>query len=335
MELAQPIDSKGSYFEAHKKKLKFDSNLLFYVLFLIWPIAQFCVFYIYVNFNSILLVFKSWAPEQGKFVFTGVDSSFVAVWKDIQSMPKLYGNAILHSLASWAASLIFGTFFAAVFSYYIYMRRWGGKTFKFLLFLPSVIPSMLLSAIFTFFCNDAVRYTVYHVLEANYGGAGPVRIQVPQLLDPNNASFYWMIIVFNIITGFGSQVLLYSGSMSQINPSLIEAAKLDGASPFKTFFHVALPQVMPTIGTFLISSVATFFTSQANLWNFAQARLGNNTVYSLQMNLGYYMFWLVNGGTTAQNYTNYPKAAALGLVCTAFAIPLTMLVRKFVKRFER
>ena len=35
-----------------------QKDLIFYCLMMIWPVAQFCVFYIGVNFNSILLSFQ-------------------------------------------------------------------------------------------------------------------------------------------------------------------------------------------------------------------------------------------------------------------------------------
>ena len=38
------------------KKKGNKGDLLFYSLLMIWPLLQFAVFYIYVNFNSILCV---------------------------------------------------------------------------------------------------------------------------------------------------------------------------------------------------------------------------------------------------------------------------------------
>ena len=35
-----------------------DKDLIFYTLMMLFPVAQFCVMYIGVNFNSILLAFK-------------------------------------------------------------------------------------------------------------------------------------------------------------------------------------------------------------------------------------------------------------------------------------
>ena len=40
------------------KKKGNKGDLLFYSLLMIWPLLQFAVFYIYVNFNSFLMAFQ-------------------------------------------------------------------------------------------------------------------------------------------------------------------------------------------------------------------------------------------------------------------------------------
>ena len=328
MELVQPLDN-GSYIKNHKhrKGLKFDKDLLFYVLLLAWPVLQFCVFYIYVNLNSFLLVFQHYDGLTSKFVWnSGNDffKSFSDAFANTTATKKEYASMIGKSALSWATGLCFGTFFAAIFSYYIYSKRLCSKTFKFILFLPSVIPSILLTLIYYYMTRDAIPEVMRVLFKVK---------DFKEMLDPSYSTFYPMVLVFNVITGFGSQILLYCGAMEQINPSLVEAAKLDGCSPFKTFIHVILPSIMPTLGTFLVSGVALFFTNQANLYNFWQAQLGND--YRGQMNIGYFLFWFVScGKDEGVNRANYPVGAALGLMCTAIAIPLTMLMRKFVKRWE-
>lgn len=328
MELVKPLDNGSYNAKKRRKSLKFNRDLLFYIALLAWPVLQFCIFYIYVNINSFLLVFQSYDSLSSQFVWnTGGDffRSFKLAFSDNTATRKEYFSMIGKSALSWGTGLIFGTLFAAIFSYYIYSKRIMSKPFKFILFLPAIIPSILLTLIYYYMTKDGipeVMRLVFHVKDFK------------EMLDPSYKTFYPMVLVFNVFVGFGSQILLYCGAMEQINPSLIEAAKLDGCSPFKTFIHVVLPAIMPTLGTFLVAGVALFFTNQANLYNFWQAQLGSD--YRSQMNIGYFLFWLVScGGTEAVNKGNYPIGAALGLVCTAIAIPLTMLMRKFVKKWEQ
>ena len=129
---------------------------------------------------------------------------------------------------------------------------------------------------------------------------------------------------------FGTQVLLYSNAMEQISPSVLEAAQIDGAKPMTEFFRIILPEVMPTVSTFLIASIAGMFMNQANLYN-----MYGESANSQTFTLGYYMFIMVqNNSSLGYGKLYYPFASALGLCCTLIAIPLTVLFRKFSKKFE-
>lgn len=304
-------------YEGRRGKKFFTKDLLFYCLILAFPVLQFIVFYIIVNFNSILLAFKKYTFVEGTgFVesWCGFEN-FERVWKELTS-ESILGDAVKNSLFVWLFSTLVGTFLAAVFSFYISNHRFLGKFFKFALFLPSVLPTILLTSMFTFFANKAIPG--YWLAWFN------VTLQ-PLLMDASTR--FWTILFYSIWIGFGGQVLLYSGSMSQMNPAVLEAAELDGASSFQVFLHIAIPHIMPTVGTFLVAGVAGLFINQANLYNFfgMNASLGDVT-------LGYYLFKLVNGSVNSS--ADYPYSAALGICCTLIAVPLTMIVRKLVKRWE-
>ena len=54
---------------AVKKKRK-DGDLLFYSILMIWPLLQFAVFYIYVNFNSVLFAFSKYTNNTRSVSFS-------------------------------------------------------------------------------------------------------------------------------------------------------------------------------------------------------------------------------------------------------------------------
>jgi ABC-type sugar transport system permease subunit len=300
-----------------KKGFTFSKDLLFYVAILAFPLVQFIIFYLVVNFNSIFLAFKKYTFVTGQgYIQTwcGFDN-FTRVWDELANA-SILRDALRNSLFVWLFTTFVGTFLAAIFSFYISNHRFLGKFFKFALFLPSVLPTILLTSMFTFFANTAIP---------GYLGNWFHQSIQPLLMDAHTR--FWCILFYSVWIGFGGQVLLYSGALGQMNPTIVEAAELDGASSGRIFLHIALPHLMPTIGTFLISGVAGLFVSQANLYNF----FGMNAEYS-DSTIGYYLFRLVNG--SVNSYADYPYAAALGLCCTCLAIPLTMIVRKIVKRWE-
>ena len=49
-------------------------EMLFYILMIALPVLQFCIFYIGVNFNSILLAFQTYDREGNTFRFAGFEN---------------------------------------------------------------------------------------------------------------------------------------------------------------------------------------------------------------------------------------------------------------------
>ncbi len=290
------------------KKLNLKkSGLLFYILTFAIPIAQFCIFYIGVNFNSILLAFKNYDAVTGDYSFAAFDN-FKQFFINIRLGTELSWG-FKNSLKLWACTLLVGTTFALLFSYYIFKKKFMYNTFRVLLFLPSMLSSIVMTIIFTYIF-----------------GRGLTSIGIPDFLNNLDTQF-GTIIFYNIWIGFGSSVLLYSGAMGQVSSEMIEAAEVDGASSFRTFISIILPSIFPTISTFIITGIAGIFINQGNLFNFfgLGVQPSSNT-------LGYYLFVQVIGQNSGGMVT-YPYAAAAGIMLTMIAAPVTLLVRWLLGKF--
>lgn len=59
---------------------------------------------------------------------------------------------------------------------------------------------------------------------------------------------------------FGWSAIIYLAALSGVDPSLHEAAKVDGASRFRRIFSVDLPAIMPTIVMLMILSVGNLMS---------------------------------------------------------------------------
>ncbi|MFD9740807.1 carbohydrate ABC transporter permease [Umezawaea sp. NPDC059074] len=68
---------------------------------------------------------------------------------------------------------------------------------------------------------------------------------LPFLSDPTWATVTVTVVV--MWSSFGVNVVLYLAGLQTIPASLVEAAKLDGASPWQTFWKVKLPVLAPTV----------------------------------------------------------------------------------------
>ena len=68
--------------------------------------------------------------------------------------------------------------------------------------------------------------------------------------------YWWFILIFsNIWKGMGYGSIVYSCAITGLDPSLYEAAKVDGASRWKQIFYITIPQLKPTIVIMLLLSM--------------------------------------------------------------------------------
>ncbi len=301
--------------KATNKKQKGDrGELIFYCCLVALPLLQVAIFYFYVNFNSILMAFKSYDRLSDTF-YWDFGANFSRFWNEMTKTSILI-DAFKNSFIVWLFTSVLGTVLSIVFSYYIFKKWAFGKTFKFFLFLPSVLPSILLVIVFKFFVNEAIPGYVLH-----FSG----KIITPLLVGKD--TLMPTILFYNVWVCFGSQILIYTGAMDQISPDILEAGKVDGVSCIREFVSIVVPIILPTVATFVIANVATLFTNQANLYAF----FGDNVGYS-NYTIGYYLFELVNKAGNGKSMYSY--ASALGIICTLIAFPLTMLIRRLLNGKE-
>ena len=301
--------------KATNKKQKGDrGELIFYCCLVALPLLQIVIFYFYVNFNSILMAFQSYDRLSDTF-YWDFGANFSRFWNELTKTSILI-DAFKNSFIVWLFTSVLGTVLSIVFSYYIFKKWAFGKTFKFFLFLPSVLPSILLVIVFKFFVNEAIPGYVLH-----FSG----KIITPLLVGKD--TLMPTILFYNVWVCFGSQLLIYTGAMDQISPEILEAGKVDGVSCIREFVSIVVPIILPTVTTFVIANVAMLFTNQANLYAF----FGDNVGYS-NYTIGYYLFELVNKAGNGKSMYSY--ASALGIICTLIAFPLTMLIRRLLNGKE-
>lgn len=128
------------------------------------------------------------------------------------------------SLKSYAISLIIGVPLGLFFAYYIFKKLPGAMFFRFMLFMPSIIASIVLVSIFRYFTD----YVVPEVLNVFH-------IELSGTLLSEKSMRYATVMFYNLFVSFGTTVLLYSNKMANISPEIIEAAQLDGVSPRANF----------------------------------------------------------------------------------------------------
>ena len=208
------------------------------------------------------------------------------------------------SLIYYGATLLVSIPLAMLFSYYVFKKLPGAKLFRIFLFIPSIIPAAAFVLTYKIIFNDIA----------------------PNIIDGVKSfdeSQFFYILFFNLYVSFGTSVLMYANKMFDIPPEIIEAGQLDGALGIKEFWYIVLPLTFPTLSVFLVTGIATIFTNQYNLFLFHA-----NPEWR---SLGYYLYILA--GNTVGYEQEIPNVAALGMLLTVVAIPLTYAVKYCLDKF--
>lgn len=291
------------------KSFKSAKSLWFYVAILALPLLQFCIFYIGVNINSFILAFRNITldGETKKYVYSWTLDNFKNWFADENEFLQLTQTLVV-SLKSYAISLVVGVPLGLLFAYYIFKKLPGAMFFRFMLFMPSIIASIVLVSIYRYFTDEVVTDFLksLHMIE-------------DQLLSSEKTR-YATVMFYNLFVSFGTTVLLYSNKMANISPEIIEAAELDGVSPVREFFSIVLPQTFSTLSIFLVTGVAGIFINEINNFSFFNTRWKSDTA-----TLGFLMYFRTQ--KAKGDISQYPPLAALGLMMSAVAIPLTFFVR--------
>ena len=302
-------DKRGLLNPKQKTKLQ---RWLFIGTFLALPVINFCIFYIYVNFDSFLMAFQRPVLGQGFGATEWSFENFKTIWRllSISEGGALWG-AFINTVLFFLAGMLIGLPLSVLMSYFIYKKIKGYKLFRFVTYLPNIITSSALVILF----KNAI------------GPGGPLNALVTKMggeyVDPItvNETAIWMTIFYSVSFGFGTNLIVLNGAMNGIDKETLEAAEIDGCNWFKELIYIVIPGIWPTVSTIIILATAGFLGSTGPILAFTKGT--NNT-----MTLSFYIYQLVSGAGTGKQ--DVYLASAIGVIMTVISFPLALLVKKFV-----
>ena len=288
--------------------LRRRKELLFVLLMVAIPVIQFLVFWVYVNFNSIIMGFKD---AEGNWT----SAHFELFIKDFNK--GLISQAVINSLINLAVAQLITLPIVVVLSYLMYKKCYGSSVFRVLFYLPSLISAVVMTSLFASLVtpvgsNPGLVLTVLKDIGVTLND----RLLRNGLLGTKDTAFF-TIMVYCVWTGVGVNLVLLSGALARAPQDLFEAAKIDGAGMFAEFRYVVVPILWPTITTLFIFNLAGCFTMYMPVMLLTNG--DQNT-----MTVGYFIIANTISRSGAGTL-GYP--AAVGLVFTAVTMPVILLVK--------
>ena len=301
-----------------KAKAKINkTDIIFYSILLAWPILQFCIFYVGVNFNSIIMSFKQISIDSElnwvvKFP-TLVQYSGVFSWFKSADFRSYLGVSLSAFFITTAVSVPLGLLFA----YYIFKKLpfWGA--FRVILYLPQILSGVVVAAIVRYFISKALP----HIIPA-----------ADKWLSATSEHAFAIVMIYNVFVSFGVNVLMYSNKMAGISEEIIESAHLDGATGLKEFWYIVLPLTFSTVSVFLITAVAGICVNQYGVYDMFAGKAGMNL-----KGIGYWFFVDVANKfkdmVSPDGAANLPYYSAIGVTLTVITVPIALFIRWALEKF--
>ena len=165
-------------------------------------------------------------------------------------------HAIKNTLIYSGVQLIFGTPFPIILA--ILFNELKQQRFKKVVQTISYLPYFLswISVIGMFYAFFAVDGTFNDFMVWIFG-AEYERVNIL------TKSEYFLGVIFwsNIWKNIGWNSIIFLAAISGIDPTLYEAAMVDGCNRFRQIIHITLPSILPTIAIIFIMNTATLVTS--------------------------------------------------------------------------
>jgi ABC-type sugar transport system permease subunit len=293
-------------------------RLLFSILVLAFPLCQFAVMGIYLKINSFMMAFQKYTPGENGLTVNYTFENFKVALQVLSKGGVMWKNSTL----LFVLSTIGGLFLSLIAAFYIYKKFLFHKAFMCILFLPSVVSGLVYCLLFKYITED-----VYRRVMDIFG----YTVETGLLI--NKETRFVTMLIFNVVMGLPGQVMLFVGGMKGIDESLVEYSQIDGVNFWQEFFYLTVPMIFPTVSTFLIVGISSFFVNQMSLYSF----YSDNLPYEDMQVFGYLMFRDAQKSDLFQaagsKYLSYPELSAFGLVCTAITLTVLFTVKALINKF--
>ncbi len=312
----EEMTSETKNVKKHKYSFEDRNAFLFCYIILGIPFLFFLVFWVYINFNSILLAFQD---ANGVYTFDNFKTVFNAFKTE-----DMYGfnlTAILgRTVLLWFLVDIVCVIPSMLSSYVLYKKIPGASIFRVILMVPSILAGI----VWVMVMKRMVHITgpVMTILK-NLGVTLSPEVLELGLLRSSETAFITLVII-NIFPHLVSLNLIISGAYSKIPTELFEVGRLEGLSFIREFFKVAVPLVWPTIVISMITNLATIFTFEGGVFLYTMGKADTAT-------MGFYIYYMTYqiAGSADVMTPFYGYPAAVGVTLTAITVP-AVLIGKYV-----
>jgi len=193
--------------------------------------------------GSLVISFFAW-PVLGERTFTGLDN-FRQLFVEDPIFRQVMLNTVVFVLAYVPLNLAVSMGLAVWMSPRIKARG----LYRLLFFIPTVTPMVANALVWRLLLQPGGVFD---------NAAQSVGLQAPNFLGDTRWAMASLILM-SVWQGFGYNMLVFSAGLDAIPETILEAAAIDGAGPWRRFWSVTLPMMSPAIFFAMVMTLITSF----------------------------------------------------------------------------
>ncbi|WP_409342398.1 ABC transporter permease [Paenibacillus sp. MBLB4367] len=233
---------------AFKYRALRDMKMNKYIYLMLLPVVVYYIIFYYVPMYGVQIAFKDFSPGLGLWDSPWVGFQHFESFLNSYYFGRLLRNTLLLSLYdlvfSFPASIILALLLNELRSAMV------KRAVQTITYMPHFISIVVISGMMVdFLARDGLINNVLAMF-----GIEPIAFL------RESGWFRTIYVASNIWQSVGWGSIIYLSAMSSIDPSLYEAAKVDGANRWRQTFNITLPGIMPTVIILLILQIGHFMS---------------------------------------------------------------------------
>jgi len=274
------------------------------------------IIYLFVMaFPTVFSVVLSFTNYSGGKIFGNPNVGFAGL-KSYEAIfsDKYFYMSLINNF--WIVLIsVFGQIPLGFFLAYILSRGLirGTDFFQTMIYLPNVISAVIIGILFNKFLLTSD--SVFLEIQRNFNPAA-------EFVPGKNAMLPVLLVILWMYTG--TYVIIFLANLQKIDPSIIEASKIDGASEMQTLRYIILPALSGVIVTTAILAISGSLKSFDLIFVMTQGGPAHRTSV-----LALYMYEKAFRGAP-----NYPVANAISTVMVIISFVLICVTRIAEKRYS-
>ncbi|MBE5927666.1 MAG: sugar ABC transporter permease [Lachnospiraceae bacterium] len=238
-------------------------KILYFIPFVLPTLIAFMIAFVIPFFQGIYLSFCK---------FTTVND---AKWVGLENYEKIFKtsdftDALWFTTKFTVVSIITVNVFAFLLALALTRKVKGTNIFRTIFFMPNLIGGIVLGYIWQAILNSILNnWDLTLVGNADYG--------------------FWGLVIIMNWQMIGYMMIIYIAGIQNVPADVLEAAKIDGATPTQTLFRITIPLVMPSFTICLFLTLSNSFKMFDQNLALTDGKPGKETMM-LAYNIHYTMY---------------------------------------------